>query len=98
MATMAAARRSRRAARAPLRWLARITGNVTFVVAGVPVQLAALVVLGLPFIVAALVPLSWWLVLTALVPSAVAAVLVRVPLTVAQRHRFWSVRGLDIPR
>ena len=98
MATMTAARRSRRAARAPLRWLARIAGNVTFVVAGVPVQLAALVVLGLPFIVAALVPLSWWLVLTALVPSAVAAVLVRVPLTVAQRHRFWSVRGLDIPR
>jgi len=98
MATMAAARRNRRAASAPLRWLARITGNVIFVVAGVPVQLAALLILGLPFIIPVLVPLSWQLVVLELVPSAIAVLLVRVPLTVAQRHRFWSLRGLDIPR
>jgi signal transduction histidine kinase len=98
MATMAAARRDRRAAITPLRWLARISGTVIFVVAGVPVQLAALVTLALPCIIAVIVPVSWWLVVTGLVPSAIAAVLVRVPLTVAQRHRFWSLRGLDIPR
>jgi signal transduction histidine kinase len=98
MATIAAARRNRRAAWVPLRWLARITGNVVFVVAGVPLQAAALVTLGLPFIIAAFVPPGWWLATIALLPSAVAVVLVRVPLTVAQRHRFWSLRGLDIPR
>jgi signal transduction histidine kinase len=98
MATMAAARRDRRAARAPLRWLARIPGTVTFVVAGVPVQLAALVILGLPFIIAVFAPLSWRLATVALLASAGAVLLARVPLTVAQRHRFWSLRGLDIPR
>jgi signal transduction histidine kinase len=98
MATVAAARRNRRAASAPLRWLARITGNVIFVVAGVPVQLAALLTLGLPFIVPVVVPLSWQLGVLELVPSAIAVLLVRVPLTGAQRHRFWSLRGLDIPR
>ncbi|HEY3980581.1 MAG TPA: histidine kinase [Streptosporangiaceae bacterium] len=98
MATMAAAARGRRAARAPLRWAARIIGDVVFVVAGVPVQLAALIVAALPCIVALVVPVSWPLVLLGLVPSALAAVLARGPLTLAERHRFWSLRGLDLPR
>jgi signal transduction histidine kinase len=98
MATMAAAARDRRAAWAPLRWAARITGNVVFVVAGVPVQLAALIVGALPFILALFMPVSWRLTLLGLVPSALAVLLVRVPLTAAERHRFWSLRGLDIPR
>jgi signal transduction histidine kinase len=98
MATMAAARRDRRAAPAPLRWLARITRNIVFAIAGIPVQLAALVTLALPCILRLFVPASWWLVLAGLLPSAIAVLLIRVPLTLAQRHRYWSLLGRDIPR
>jgi signal transduction histidine kinase len=98
MSTMAAGPRDRRAVRVPLRWLAKRARDITFVVAGIPVQLAALVVLALPWIIPAFVPISLWLVAVALLSSAVLVLLVRVPLTFAQRHRCWSLLGLDIPR
>jgi signal transduction histidine kinase len=98
MASMAAARRDRRAARAPLRGLAWVARNVIFVVAGIPVQLAALVTLALPCIMAVFVPVGWRLVTVGLLSSAIAVLLVRGALTIAQRHRYWSLLGLDIER
>jgi signal transduction histidine kinase len=98
MATMAAGPRSRRALPAPLRWLAAMIRNTTFVVAGVPVQLAALVALALPWIFPQFVAVSLGQVAAALVASACLVVAVRVPLTFAQRHRCWSLLGVEIPR
>ena len=98
MATVAAARRDHRAARAPVRALARIARNLIFVVAGIPVQVAALVTLAVPCIVAVFVPVSWRLVTVGLLSSTMAVLLVRGPLTIAQRHRYWSLLGLDIAR
>ena len=90
MSSMAAGARSRRALSAPVRWLAATVRNTTFVVAGVPVQLAAPVALALPWIFPQFVVIGVW---------PVAAVLAaRVPLTAAHRHRCWSLLGVDIPR
>jgi signal transduction histidine kinase len=98
MSSMAAGRRSSGALSAPLRWLAATVRNTTFVVAGVPVQLAALVALALPWILPQFVPISVWQVAVALVASACLGLAVRVPLTAAHRHRCWSLLGIEIPR
>src|ERR1700722_18359096 len=104
MATMTAGRRRRRAATAPLRLAGWVVRNTAFVVAGVPVQLAALAVLALPWAVL-------WLVMTgpsgthpfspagaavALVVSVLLVLAARMPLTALQRHRLWSLLGVDI--
>ena len=82
-----------------------------FVIAGVPVQLAGLGAIALPWLVPVFVPtgplhhlaggpgqdVSFWQVLVALVLSAGLALLARVPLTFIERHRCWSVLGVDIP-
>src|SRR5260370_33472589 len=49
MATITAGRRSRPAVPLPVRWLAATIRNTTFVVAGIPVQFAALLALALPW-------------------------------------------------
>ena len=72
--------------------------NFTFVVAGIPVQMAAVAALSLPWIVARFVVGGWWQAVLAL-PASVGLVLVlRVPLTFMERHRYWSLLGIDIPR
>jgi signal transduction histidine kinase len=106
MATMAAGRRSRRAVMAPLRLVAIIVRDTTFVIAGVPVQLAALAALVLPWFVPHFIAISelpggagdvaLWQVAVAVLAGVVLALLARVPLTAIQRHRFWSVLGIEI--
>ena len=96
MATAAAGHRTWRAP-ALVRWLALLIRNFVFVISGVPVQLAGLGVLALPWLVPRFVPVSFWQVLVALVLSAGLALLTRAPLTFIQRHRCWSVLGVDIP-
>jgi signal transduction histidine kinase len=97
MSSMAVGRRSRGGLPAPLRWLAAMVRNTTFVIAGIPVQLAALVALALPWISPKFVAIGLWPVAAALVASACLVLAVRVPLTVAQRHRCWSLLGIEIP-
>jgi len=98
MATMAAGRRGRRLALAPVRLLAAIARDSAFAVAGIPVHLAALIALLAPWAVQFTFPHGKWLTVCAATAASVAAVLaVRVPLTVIQRHRFWSMLGVDIP-
>jgi signal transduction histidine kinase len=94
MATMAVARRS--AARRPLRLLAAVARDSTFVVAGIPVQLAALAVLVLPWATPYVIPITAWQVLGVTLLSAALALALRVPLTVIERHRCWSLLGIDI--
>lgn len=94
---MAAGRRSSGALSAPLRWLAAMVRNTTFVIAGVPVQLTALLALALPWILPQFVPISVWQVAAALVASACLGLAARVPLTAAHRHRCWSLLGIEIP-
>jgi signal transduction histidine kinase len=94
MATMAVARRS--AARRPLRLLAAVARDSTFVVAGIPVQLAALAVLVLPWATPYVIPITAWQVLGVTLLSAAVALALRVPLTVIERHRCWSLLGIDI--
>jgi signal transduction histidine kinase len=96
MATAAAGRRSSRARLAPLRWLALLIRNFVFVISGVPVQLAALGVPALPWLI--FVPVGFWQVVGTLLLSAGLALVMRVPLTVVQRHRCWSVLGVEIAR
>jgi signal transduction histidine kinase len=96
VATMAAGRRTRRAPE-PLRWLARMIRNFVLVISGVPVQLAGLAALALPWLIPRFVPVGFWLVLLTLAMSAVLVLLVRAPLTFVERHRCWSVLGIDIP-
>jgi signal transduction histidine kinase len=98
MATVAAERRSRRLALLPLRWLAATTRNVTFVIAGIPVQLAGLAALALPWARPEFVPVSLWQVTLALAASIGLVLLLRAPLTFLQRHRCWSLLGIEIPR
>ncbi len=101
---MTAGRRSRRAATAPLRLAGRAVRDTAFVVAGVPVQLAALVFAALPWAV-------FWFAMTgppgarevrpagpalALAASVLLVLAVRIPLTALQRHRLWSLLGVDI--
>jgi hypothetical protein len=97
MATAAVGRRTSRAVPAPLRLLAKVIRNVVFVISGVPVQLAGLAVLAAPWLVPRFIPVSFWQVLAAVVLSVGLALLVRVPLTFIERHRCWSVLGVDIP-
>jgi len=94
MATMAA--RRRRAVLAPLRLLASIVRDTTFVVAGVPVQLAGLAALALPWVVPRFVVIQLWQVAVAVLAGCALVLLVRVPLTAIQRHRFWSLLGVEI--
>jgi signal transduction histidine kinase len=95
MATMAAARR--RMVRPPARALATMARDTTFVVAGIPVQLAALAALVLPWATPLIIPISAWQVLGVTLLSVALAVALRVPLTVIERHRCWSLLGIDIP-
>ncbi len=94
---MAAGRRTGRPARAPRRWLARMVRNFVLAISGIPVQLAGLAAVALPWLIPQFVPVSFWMVLLALTISAVLAFLVRVPLTFVERHRCWSLLGIDIP-
>jgi signal transduction histidine kinase len=94
---MAAGRRTKPPAPAPARWPARMTRNFVLTFSGIPVQLAGLVALALPWLIPQFVPVSFWLVVLALAMSAILALLVRVPLTFIERHRCWSVLGIDIP-
>jgi signal transduction histidine kinase len=98
LAIMAARRRSGRAVLTPLRLAAVILRDTTFVIAGVPVQLAALAVLVLPWVVPQFVVIALWQVAVAILAGVVLVLLVRAPLTAIQRHRFWSVLGIDIPK
>jgi signal transduction histidine kinase len=99
MATMAAGQRGRRLAFAPLRLLSATARDSTFVIAGIPVQLIALGVLLAPCVMLLLVrhhPRAWLAI--GVVSVAVALVLAaRAPLTAIQRHRCWSMLGVDIP-
>lgn len=95
---MAAGRRSRRVALAPLRLLATVIRSSTFVIAGIPVQLAGVAALALPWILPVFVPIALWQVAVACCASACLVLLIRVPLTSIQRHRCWSVLGVEIPR
>src|SRR5262249_28773437 len=95
MATMAAGRR-RRAVLAPMRLLAIIVRDTTFVISGVPVQLTALAALALPWVVPHRVTGNLWHVAAAVLTGVALVLLVRVPLTAIQRHRFWSLLGIEI--
>lgn len=99
MATVADGRRVSAAPRAPapLRWLAALVRNLVFVVSGVPVQLAGLALLALPWLIPGLIAVGFWQVLAALLLSVGLALLVRPPLTFIERHRCWSLLGVDIP-
>jgi signal transduction histidine kinase len=104
MATLAA--RRRRAVLAPLRLLAIIVRDTTFVIAGVPVQLAALAALVLPWVVPHFIAINelpggagdvaLWQVAVAVLAGVALVLLARVPLTAIQRHRFWSLLGIEI--
>jgi signal transduction histidine kinase len=97
MATAAVEQRTSRALPVPLRWLAKMIRNFVFVISGLPVQLAGLAVLAVPWLVSRFTPVSFWQVLAAALLSAGLALPARVPLTFIQRHRCWSVLGVDIP-
>jgi signal transduction histidine kinase len=96
MATMAVARRS--AARRPFRLLATVARDSTFVVSGIPVQLAGLAALVVPWATPYILPVSAWQVLGVTLLSVALAVALRAPLTAIERHRCWSLLGIDIPR
>jgi signal transduction histidine kinase len=94
MATMAARRRGRRAVLGPLRLAAIIVRDTTFVVGGVPVQLAALLALGPALGHPGVITLGQ--VAGSLLVGVAAVLVTRVPLTAMQRHRFWSLLGIEI--
>ncbi|MFZ0047397.1 MAG: histidine kinase [Streptosporangiaceae bacterium] len=98
MAAAVAGRRSRQAAAAPFRLLGRIVRNSIFAVAGVPVQLAAIAVLIAPWVLPGLVVVSLGQVAAATLAGVTLILLARAPLTAIQRHRYWSLLGIDIPR
>jgi signal transduction histidine kinase len=97
LALAMAGRRSRRAVLAPFRLAGLIIRDTTFVIAGVPVQVAALLALALPWVVPHFVVIQLWQVALAILAGVAAVLLVRAPLTAIQRHRFWSLLGIDIP-
>jgi signal transduction histidine kinase len=79
--------------------LAAAVRNSTFVIAGIPVQLAALAALGAPWVVyPGFVVLNVWQVVLASLASVGLVLLIRAPLTAIERHRCWSLLGLDIAR
>jgi signal transduction histidine kinase len=79
-----------------LRWLALLVRNLVFVISGVPVQLAAVAVLAAPWLVPHFNPDGSWQIVAVLVPAGFV-LLARAPLTFIQRHRCWSVLGVEIP-
>jgi signal transduction histidine kinase len=97
MATMAAGRRGRRLALVPVRAVAAVARDSTFVVAGIPVHLLALGVLLAPWTVFVGVRHRHWVLFCAALASVALVLAVRGPLTRIQRHRFWSLLGIDIP-
>ena len=98
MATTAAGRRSRGALTVPLRWLAATVRTTTFVIAGLPVQLAMLAAVALPWSFFHFLGFGAWQAAVALAESACVALVLRAPLTGAQRRRCWSLLGIEIPR
>jgi signal transduction histidine kinase len=97
MATMAAGRRGRRLALAPVRAVAAVARDSTFVVAGIPVHLLALGALLAPWTVFLGIHHRHWVLFCAALASVGLVLAVRGPLTRIQRHRFWSLLGIDIP-
>jgi signal transduction histidine kinase len=93
---VAAGRRTPRARATPLRRLAAVPRNLVFVISGVPVQLAGLAAMALPWLLPNFVPTAFWPVMGTLALSAVLALAFRVPLTFIERHRCWSMLGIDI--
>ncbi len=72
--------------------------NYVLAISGIPVQLAGLAAVALPWLIPGFVPVTFWLVMLTVAISAALALLVRAPLTFIERHRCWSVLGIDIPR
>ncbi|WP_329250839.1 sensor histidine kinase [Actinoallomurus sp. NBC_01490] len=67
--------------------------NTTFVTAGVPVHLVALMIFSVPWVFA----VSTTGVLLALVVSVGLPLAALRLLTAVQRHRFWALLGVDVP-
>ncbi len=97
MATAAAGQRASPAEPAPLHWLGLLIRNFVFVISGIPVQLAGLAAVAVPWLIPHYVPVGFWQVVATLLMSAGLALLARPPLSFVQRHRCWSVLGVDIP-
>jgi len=97
MATIAAGRRGRRLMLAPVRALAAVARDSTFAVSGIPVHLIGIAALTGPWALL-FVHVGKWSVLCAAVLSVALVLAVRAPLTFIQRHRCWSLLGIDIPR
>jgi Putative sensor len=99
MATVAAGQRISGApgTPAPLRWLALLIRNLVFVISSIPVQLAGLGLLALSWLIPDHVPAGFWPVLATLALGAGLVLLARLPLTFIERHRCWSVVGVEIP-
>jgi signal transduction histidine kinase len=96
MATMAARRRGRRLA--PRRLFAAIARDSTFAIAGVPVHLIAITVLIAPWANRYVMHLRNKELLAVVALSAVLVLALRVPLSAVQRHRCWSLLGVEIER
>jgi signal transduction histidine kinase len=96
MATMAAGRRGRRLM--PVRVLAAVARDSTFTAAGIPVHLIAICVLIAPWANRYVMHLGKNELLAMVVLSAALVLLLRVPLSAAQRHRCWSLLGIEIER
>jgi signal transduction histidine kinase len=76
-------------------WSAWAWRHTTFVTAGVPVHLIALVIIALPWVTSASMSVST--ILLTLAISVALLLLALRPLTAIQRHRFWALLGLDVP-
>jgi signal transduction histidine kinase len=96
MATVAAGRRGRRLA--PVRMLAAIARDSTFAVAGVPVHLIAITVLIAPWANRYVMHMGKKELLAVMLLSAALVLALRVPLSAVQRHRCWSLLGVEIER
>jgi signal transduction histidine kinase len=96
MATMAVERRGRRLA--PRRVLASIARDSTFAIAGIPTHLIAIAVLFAPWTNRYALHLGKKELLALVALSAGLVLLLRAPLSAAQRHRCWSLLGVEIER
>ncbi|MDL4775110.1 MULTISPECIES: sensor histidine kinase [Thermomonosporaceae] len=76
-------------------WSRAAWRDTVFAVSGVPLQFAGWTILGLPWTLWTPVNVTPILFLTGC--TIVLALLVMVPLTSAQRERFWAMLGLDVP-